>query len=103
MADLIDRTELVKRLNDFALLTAPFREGESDEAYEAVRHCIDIVTHMDVGHEYKGSHCGNCSHFQVVATGTQGGRRGYCITGHSRYQVYGSHPACKAGYEEAKK
>lgn len=43
MSDLISRSALIMRLNDYALQVAPFRDMKSTWQYDAVQECIKAV------------------------------------------------------------
>ena len=43
MSDLISRSKLIMLLNDYALHEAPFKEGDSSDAYDAIMNCITAV------------------------------------------------------------
>lgn len=43
MNDLISRSALIMRLNDYALQVAPFRDMKSTWQYDAVQECIKAV------------------------------------------------------------
>ena len=47
---LIDADKLILYLNDYALQTAPFR-GESAEAYNAIKQCIEAVEEQPTAYD----------------------------------------------------